>query len=191
MAMKAEQAITKKYEDTLAAQQAQLKADYDVAVAAYQKQISAAPKTYQALKNEAYVNNALAEKARKEAAANMGLSGAGGTSQTLQQRNTGTLLNTLGDTSQQQQDYTDEINLALGNLKTQYGADTASLLAETEAAKNAELLSQSQWQAGYDLQQRQLAQSEADSKFQIAYTLLAARKITKKQFEDMTGYDLK
>ncbi|MDD5016602.1 MAG: hypothetical protein PHO15_00710 [Eubacteriales bacterium] len=178
------QKINESYDQALAAQKAQLKAAYDEAISAYNAQLSDAPAAYQTLKNEAYVNNALLEKSRKESVANMGLSGAGGTSQTFQQRNTNTLLNTLGDASRQQQDYTDEINRALANLDTQYGADASSLLAQIESERNAALVSQNQWQASYDM-------SQQSSIFEQAYTLLASKKITNAQFEAMTGIDLK
>ncbi len=70
--------IEEQYLNDLAAQKARLKAGYDQNAAAYQKQIGNAAAQYQQLKNEAYVNNALAERARRENVANLGLSGEGG-----------------------------------------------------------------------------------------------------------------
>ena len=190
--------IDDRYNQLLAAQKAQLKSSYDAAAAAYKDQIEAAPETYQELKNEAYTNKALMEKARKESVANMGLAGAGGTSQTIEQRNTNTLLNTLGDAARQQQDYTNEINRALADLGNQYNADLSSLKAQTEAERRAALLSQDQWQADYDMSlrqmdqaQQQLAFSKQKSVYDQAYALLIKRKITKKQFEAMTGIQLR
>lgn len=183
--------IEEQYIKELEAQKAQLKAGYDQNAAAYQKQIGDAAAQYQQLKNEAYVNNALAERARRENVANMGLSGEGGTSQTLQQRSTAALLGTLGDVSRQQQDYTDNVNLALANLGVQYGADVTSLEAENASALNEALIKQSQWQADYDLQMRKMQEDEQQSLFKQAYNLYLKRLITAAQFKAMTGINLK
>ena len=197
------------YDESLKAQKAKLRGTYDQNAATYDKQLSEAPEKYQTLKNEAYVNNAQTERARQESMANMGLSGAGGTSQTLQQRNTNTLLNTLGDASRHQQSYIDDINLNKANMKTQYDADTQSLVSQSESDKNAALLSASQWGDNYDLQEKQYAlseqesafnrdlqnrqftQGESENVFNQAYSLYAKKYITKAQFEAMTGIDIR
>jgi hypothetical protein len=163
--------IEEQYEQSLAAQKAQLKAAFDRNTSAYQKKLSEAAAQYGQLKNEAYVNNALAERTRKENIANMGLSGAGGTSQTLQQRNTAALLGTLGDAARQQQDYTDNVNLALGNLAAQYGADETTLEVSNAA-------------------QRKMLHNEQQDTFAQAYSLYVKRLITAAQFQAMTGVAL-
>lgn len=183
--------IEEQYAKELSAQKAKLKAGYDQSASAYQKQIGDAATQYQQLKNEAYVNNALAERARRENVANMGLSGEGGSSQTLQQRNTSTLLRTLGDASQQQQDYTDNVNLALANLIAQYGADVTGLEASNASELSSALLKQNQWQADYDLEQRKLLADEQQDIFDQAYSLYKKRLITAAQFKAMTGVSLK
>ena len=81
--------------------------------------------------------------------------------------------------------------MALTGLGTQFNADSNSLTAQTEAARNAELLEQSQWQAGYDLQQQQFEQSKQSSLFEQMYALLLKKKISKSQFESATGIDLR
>lgn len=182
--MAAATTINDRYDKLAEAQLAQLKAQYAQSVADYQKQLAGASEQYQPLRNEAYVNNALAERARRENVANMGLSGAGGTSQTLQQRNTASLLGTLGDVSRQQQSYTDNVNLALANLGVQHGADVASLSANTEAGRNAALLEQSRWEAQYD-------QARQKSVFDQALELYKKRLITAAQFTAMTGIALR
>ncbi|MGI5850415.1 MAG: hypothetical protein ACOX8Q_10210 [Christensenellales bacterium] len=179
------------YDQSLNAQKAKLKGRYDKGVAAYQKQLDDAPEQYQKLKNHAYVSHAQTERSRQEALANMGLSAAGGTSQTLQQRNTNTLLNTLGDVSRQQQDFTDNVNLALANLSTDYETDLSSLTAQMESDKNVAKLAQDQWQEGYELQQKQFEQSQQDSIFSQAFSLYNKRLITKAQFKAMTGIDVR
>jgi len=186
-----EQQIEEQYRQSLTAQKAQLKAAFDQNTSVYQKKLGDAAVQYGQLKNEAYVNNALAERARRENMANMGLSGAGGTSQTLQQRNTATLLGTLGDAQRQQQDYTDNVNLALANLASQYGADVTSLEAQIAAKRNDALIKQSQWQAGYDMDARKMQMDEQQDIFDQAYTLYRKRLITSAQFQAMTGIALR
>lgn len=177
-------AIQSQYDKLTQAQMAQLEAQYAQNVAAYQKQLADAPGQYQQLRNEAYVNNALAQRARRENMANMGLSGLGGTSQTLEQRNNARLLGTLGDVSRQQQGFTDNINLALEGLGTQYSADIASLSAKNEAERNAAMLEQSRFEA-------QQEQARQKSVFDQAYALYRKRLITAAQFTAMTGISLK
>lgn len=183
--------IEEQYEQTLAAQKAQIKAEFDQNTSAFQKKLNEAAAQYGQLKNEAYVNNALAERGRLENIANRGLSGAGGTSQTLQQRNTAALLGTLGDVSRQQQDYTDDVNLALANLATQYGADVTSLEANNAAKRNEALIKQSQWQADYDMDWHKMLQDEQQDTFKQAYNLYLKRFITAAQFQAMTGIALR
>jgi len=182
--------IEEQYEQSLTAQKAQLKAAFERNTSAYQKKLTEAAAQYGQLKNDAYVNNALAERARKENIANMGLSGTGGTSQTLQQRNTAALLGTLGDAARQQQDYTDNVNLALGNLTEQYGADETTLEASNAAQRSEALIKQSQWQADYDMDWRNMLHDEQQDMFAQAYSLYVKRLITAAQFQAMTGIAL-
>ncbi len=205
MAADWQKTIKDKYDETLKAQKGQAQAARDIAQAGYEKQLNDAPAQYKALRNETSVNKNLQDRIRKENMANMGLSGAGGTSQTFQQRNTNNFLNNMGNISRQQQDFTDNINLALSNLNTQYGADVNSMIVQNNAERNAELLAQNQWQSGYDLQNRQFGlqnqqfdyqkeldkQAQKNTIFEQAYSLLAKRKITKRQFEAMTGVKLR
>lgn len=183
--------IEEQYEQSLAAQKAQLKTTFDQSTLVYQRKLNEAAAQYGQLKNEAYVNNALAERARRENIANMGLSGGGATSQTLEQRNTAALLGTLGDATRQQQDDTDNVNLALANLAAQYGADMTSLEASNSAQRNEALIKQTQWQADYDMDWRKMTQDEQQDIFQQAYSLYQKRLITSAQFQAMTGIALR
>jgi hypothetical protein len=183
--------IDEQYENLKKAQKANLDAGYAVSKNEYESQLEKSDETYQPLRNEAYVNNALAERARRENMANMGLSGEGGTSLSLQQRHTGNMLSTLGDISRQQQGYKDEIDLALANLDTTYQAGVNSMDADTEAQRIAAQLAQGQFDANYGLSADQLALQEKDSTFSTYYQLYKSKLITKKQFEQQTGIDLK
>ena len=198
--------INDQYNQTLKAQQKQLAASRDVTTSQYQAQLKEAAKSYDTMRKQAYTNNALADRTRRESMANMGLSGAGGMSQTLAQRNRSALLGTLGDATRQQQDFSDNVNLALSNLKTQYGADYASASAQNAAERNAALLSYGQWQKQYDQTQqqwqkqydqtqqqwqRQYDQTQQNTNFDHAWALYLKRKITKDQFRNMTGIKLK
>lgn len=182
--MNSAQQISRYYDEMEKAQKAQLLARYQKDVNEYQNQLKHAPAQYQQLKNEAYVNNALAERARRESMANMGLSGLGGTSQTLEQRNTSRLLGTLGDASRQQQDYTDQVNLALANLGIKHNADLQSLAAGNAAQRSAALMEQARFEAQYD-------QTQQKNVFEQAYNLYKKKLITAAQFTAMTGIPLK
>ena len=211
--MTPEQQIKNRYLETHKAQKAQIDAAYLNQKSSYQKQIKDAPGTYQPLRNQAYVNNAMAERGRREQMANMGQSAAGGMSQTLQQRNTNQLLNTVGDATRQQQGYIDNVNLALGNLKTQRSADIASARSQSMAGMNADLLSQNNWQQNFDAQRAAEAQaqqrwqseydtgqqrwqqeyetSQKNAAFDQASALYLRGLITAKQFKTMTGVEVK
>ena len=211
--MTPEQQIKNRYLETRKAQKAQIDAAYLNQKSSYQKQIKDAPGTYQPLRNQAYVNNAMAERGRREQMANMGQSAAGGMSQTLQQRNTNQLLNTVGDATRQQQGYIDNVNLALGNLKTQRSADIASARSQSMAGMNADLLSQNNWQQNFDAQraaeqqaqqrwqseydtgqqrwQQEYETSQKNAAFDQASALYLRGLITAKQFKTMTGVEVK
>lgn len=154
-------------------------------------QKSKAPDIYNPLRDEAYTSTEAAERSRREAMANMGFSGAGGTSQTLQQRNSNALLNALGDISRQQQDYTNNVQLALDKLGIQKTAELNSLGSQIESQRNQAYLDQGNWEKNYSLQQNQLDLTKSDSAFNKAYDLYIKKLITKKQFESMTGIDIR
>ena len=200
--MTSEQQIKKRYDDALAAQKAQIDAAYLNQKSSYQKQITDAPSTYQPLRNQAYVNNAMAERSRREQMANMGQSAAGGMSQTLQQRNTNQLLNTVGDATRQQQGFIDNVNLALGNLATQRDADLYSARSQSQSGMNADLLAQNNWRQNFDAQraaeqqaqqrwQQEFETSQKNAAFDQASTLYLRGLITAKQFKTMTGVEVK
>ncbi len=176
--------INTQYDQSLKAQNKKLKAARDVATSQYNAQIKDATKSYDTMRKQAYTDNALADKTRRESMANMGLSGAGGMSQTLTQRDRSTLLGTLGDATRQQQDYTDNVNLAISNLNTQYNADYASAAAQNASERNAALTSYRQWQKQFD-------QTQQNTNFKNYFDLLTNNKITKKQFQNLTGIKLK
>lgn len=190
--------IADQYDKTLTAKRAQLQAQYQQNAAAYQKELKDAAAQYQTLKNDAYVDNALAEKSRKEAVANMGLSGEGGTALTWRQRNMTQLLTALGDASRQQQDHTDNVNLALANLGTQYSADVTDAQSDNAAQRSKALIEQGRWQAGHDMDLEKMARDREKmvretekSLFEQAYKLYLKRLITAAQFKAMTGISLR
>ncbi len=176
--------IDDQYAAQLAAQKKQLESNYGQGRQGYGKQMAEAGEQYQGMRNHAYADNAMAEQARKENMANMGMSGAGGTSQTLQQRNQTALLDTVGDANRQQQDYTDNIKLALGNLTTQYNADVYSAQQQNAADKMGAQTAYNQWQSQFDLSQQQFEQEQLNNKFNQYMTLYQNRRIDKKQLRD-------
>jgi hypothetical protein len=197
--------INSQFDQSLEAQKAQLQAAYEKGKKDLETQLAQSGQQYQGLRNESYVNQALAERVRRENIANMGLAGMGGTSQSWEQRNQTGLLNNLGSISRQQQNYTDTMNNAITGLGTQYNADLTSATADINAQRNAALVNQSNADRSYNLSQRQLEQQIADNQrsfemsqrqfeenqkdatFSRAYNLYANRLITAAQFEQMTG----
>ncbi len=186
-----EDQIDQIYENSKKAQFESLQGQYDSQYADYNKQKTDAPKRFDPLRNEAYVNTQMAERSRKESMANMGLSGAGGMSQTLQQRNINTLLSALGGISRQQQDFTDNVDFALGQLTTQFESNKRSVGAQLDSEKSRAYLDQGNWQKSFGLQQGQYNLAKSDSNFNMAFQLLKNKRITKKEFESMTGIKLK
>lgn len=182
--MSAAKSIKSYYDNIEEAQKAQLLAQYEQNYAQLKGQLERAPKQYQTLKNEAYVNNALAERARRENMANMGFSGTGGTSLSYEQRNTGRLLRTLGDVSRQQQDYSDNVNNALYNLGAKYKADLSGIAAKTASERIAALSEQARFEAQYE-------QARQKDVFDQAFSLYKKGLITAAQFTEMTGIALK
>ena len=179
------------YDDIKSSQQQAISGRYDAQRLELNTQKEKAPDIYNPLRNEAYTNSEMAERSRREAMANMGLSAGGGTSQTLRQRNTNALLNSLGDISRQQQDYTNNIQLALDKLGIQEGAERGSSDLQIDSQRNQALLDQGNWEKGYGLQQSQYGLSKSDSAFNQAFELYSKKLITKKQFESMTGLDIR
>jgi hypothetical protein len=186
--------INSQYDQSLEAQKQQLQAAYEKGKRDYETQLAQTGQKYQGMRNEAYVNQALAERVRRENMANMGLSGLGGTSQSWQQRNQTGLLNNLGSISRQQQDYTDQVNNAILGLGAQYNADLTSATADINAQRSAALVNQSNVDRQFGLSadqlqlQREAAQrQQTDASFSRAYNLYTNRLITAAQFEQMTG----
>jgi hypothetical protein len=180
---KPKELINEQYANTLKVQTDKLKADNTVNENNLNSKLQQADSTYQPLRNEAYVNTALAERTRKENMANMGLSGEGGTSLSLEQRNTGNLLSTLGDISRDQQGYEDEIDLALANLKTTSDANLSSITADVEAQRLAALLSQDQFEQNYGLSEKSLEETMSSNLLNQYIELSKAGRITKGEFE--------
>lgn len=146
--------INKRWDDTKKVQRAKLDSQYNTTKAELENQLNQTGQ-YNAMRNQASVNHAMQERARKEQMANMGMSGAGSTSRTFQQRNTNNLNNQIGSVNRQAQDYKNNVNLALGNLRTQYDSNVASIMSQNDAQRNAELLADDQWYQGHAMQKDQ------------------------------------
>ena len=181
----AQKKINEQYAAQLTAQNKQLEANYGQGRQDYGKQIAEAGKQYQGMRNQAYADNAMAEQSRKENMANMGMSGAGGTSQTLQQRNQTAMLDTVGAANRQQQDYTDNIKLALGNLTTKYNADLYSAKQQNTADKIGAQTAYSQWQSQFDLSRQQLEQQKLNDSFERYTALYKSGRLRRDQYKQM------
>jgi len=128
-------------------------------------QITNAPATYQPARNDAYTTALQQQRLYNENMANMGYSGAGGMSQTLQQRASNNLQSTLGTINTSQQEYINGLASELRNAAVT--RDTA--LAGVEADKGSALIG---------------AASAEQSRYDQLY---AAGFITAEQYEQKTG----
>jgi hypothetical protein len=181
------ESIRNQYQNSLQAELAKRQAEYNNALAGYQKQVADAPQAYQGLRNDAYTQNAIQQRQLRERMANLGLSGAGGQSLTLENNQRANLLNTVGEANRQQQAFIDNANLQMGNLQNTYNADIAALRAQYEAQQAQALQNDYYNQLNADLQTAQAAQSMAQGQFEQAYNLYLRGAITPAQFEAMTG----
>ena len=188
-------------------QRAQINEARDAAVLMYKKQLDDAGAAYRSLKNEAYVNKALSDKATRAQSAAIG----NGTdvSQTVWQRGDNAVRNALGKIDRQQKQYTDSVDLALNNLETRYLADTSSLSASAASQRSAAEMNQGQFDAEKSLKERKLSlaqsdfdatkdlstrrfeQSQKDSAFDQNLKLFSKEMIDPAQFKAATGIEVK
>ncbi len=156
---------------------------------------------YRSLVNQAAAGNAMQERARRESMANMGLSGAGGTSRTQAQMASNNLANQIGSIKLQQKQYNEEVDRALADLASQYNADNLNVGASIGAQKLSDQLAYDQWKSGYELQRDQHNTSASQWNQEFAWNvenaklnqligLLQSKKISKKQFEALSGIKL-
>lgn len=171
-----------------------LLADYDTSAAKL-------PEAYQPLRNNAYVNDALAQKRRQEDMANIGYSSAGGTFKTLEQRDRSTLANLLGSADRQQQDALDRIlserrgaELATNQAITGIESERANALLEQQRyedqlrrEESQRALQQQQYEQSRAFQQQQFDAAQKQQAMDNAYRMYAAGIITADQYEQMTG----
>jgi hypothetical protein len=161
--------INKTYDAQTEAAKKQLLASLEEGKATYGKNLTDAKVAYQTSRNKAYTDQAMSEQQRKESMANMGLSGAGGLSQTMELQNKNALLSTLGDVDKSENEYSNSVNTALAQLTTDYNSDLASALADIESNRNSALI------------------SDANADTELYYNLFQNGNITADQFTAKTG----
>lgn len=166
--------ITQIIEAQRQASQAQRQGQIDSAMAQYNASLSNIPQQYQPLRNQAYTDQSLADRVMRERMANMGYSGQGGMSQTLQQRNTTNLLGNLGAVDRQQQGATDALNLGLTQFQTQMAADAAAENSQFDA-QLAEML----------LNQANVDASKENETVNLYYQMFQNGSITAAQFNEI------
>ena len=160
------------YDDRLAGMMGQLQSGYQSTLGGLNQQIGQMPAQYQQLRDRAFVDSLMQKNRSAEQLANLGYSGGGGLSQTLQGRNNTQLLNTLGGANLGQQQATDAFGLQLTDLENQYNADILSGRAQIEGQRGEALL------------------NNQDSTMNTAMQLLQMGRITPAQFKEMTGVDV-
>ncbi len=178
------------YQQLIDAQKAQLEAAYNKQAGDYNSQRQQSESDYRSLINQATTANAMQERARRESMANMGLSGAGGTSRTHEQMASNNLTNQLGNINLQQKEYNEEVDRALADLAGQYNADSQNVSASIGAHRLNDQLAYEQWKSGHELQSNQFEWSMENAKLNQLIDLLRSKKISKKQFETLSGIKL-
>lgn len=153
----------------------------------YNNNISQLGQNYTTQRNDAAVNSALQKKALQENMANMGLSGAGGTSQTMQLQRANNLNSNLASIGTAEQNAINDLNTQRQQSELQITSDEIAAIAKLRAAEQAELFAQDQFNRQQDQLDRQLEFNENQAKIDNAMKLLSANKITAEQFKTMTG----
>jgi hypothetical protein len=177
-------AIKKQYEGQLTSRLGGLKTAYDTGLSEQNKTISQSDTEYAPLRGDAYTQNLLAQKRLKERMANMGLSATGGTSGTLENQNAMGLQSNLGSLARQKQKIIDDANSQIALLGQNYATDQSTASADIASQEQTALLAQYEKDRAYEMEQEQI-------KFDKAWALWQKKKITAKQFKDMTGIDVK
>lgn len=146
----------------------------------YTNTLSQLGQNYAGQRNDAAVNAALQKKALQESMANMGLSGAGGTSQTLQLQRANNLNSNLANIGMAEQNAINSLDTQRQQSELQLTSDEIAANAKISAAEQAELLARDQFD-------RQMAFTEERANIDNAMELLSRNKITAAQFQQMTG----
>lgn len=189
------------YQQLIDAQKAQLGADYNNQLGNYNSERDKSVGEYRSLVNQASSTSAMQERARKESMANMGLSAAGGTSRTHAQMANSNLANQIGSIQLQQKQYNEEVDRALADLSKQYNAAALGVDANIGVQRLTDEMAYDQWKSGYELQKDQyntsadqwnqeFAWNTENAKLNQLIDLYRSKKISKKQFEALSGITL-
>lgn len=164
-------------------------------------QRSKAANEYRVLRNQATASHAMQDKATKEYMANIGASAAGGTSRTHQQRAKNNLNNQIGSINLQERQFGEEVDRALREVQGRYSAEVNSILANNNLQSTSQQIQSDQWKAGHDLAtaqhnagqeqwEKQFGWTKENTKITNLISLLQSNKISKKQFETLSGIKL-
>ena len=149
---------------------------------------------YRSLLNQASANYAMQQRAQRESMANMGLSAAGGTSRSFEQGARNNLSNQIGSIQRQERQYGEEVDRALRDLQNRYNAEVNSILANNNLQSTSQQIQSDQWLAGHNLEayqwDEQFKWQQENAKVAQLIDLLRSKKISKKQFEALSGIKL-
>lgn len=172
--------IGKAYDNSLAAKLSSIDTDTQQAVAEQQKTIDDSKYTYQPLKNQAYAENLANQRTLRENMANMGMSGGGGKSLTLENKLASSQQNTLAGIALQQQQLIDNAKTQIAQLQASGETAKASATAELTLQK-IQALADEAWK------QKQLNQTAEQGDMQTYMNLYLNGRITAAQFKALTG----
>jgi hypothetical protein len=188
------QTITDAYNSALKARLEAIAGQVAAGTAGYQKQLAEAGQKFDPLRNEAYTQDQLAQRALRERMANMGLSATGGKSMTLESQREMSLQNRLGEINRQQKQLETDAQFEINRLIAQGEYEKAQAVAE-EAARMNEALMNEYWrqqeyglsERGTKLQEEQFAQQKKDAEIDRYYQMFVNGHITAAQFKKKTG----
>jgi hypothetical protein len=138
---------------------------YETTAANLNTQITGADQTYQPQKNDAYVNQLMAQKRVQENMANAGLSAVGGTSETLQQRERNNLNTNLTNIDLAKQNYIQGLQSQISSAAVTRDSSLADIATQEGSA----------------------VLSAEESAFNRYYTMYKNGDISASQFTQMTG----
>lgn len=175
--------IGKAYDSSLAAKITSIDTGTQQAVQQQQKTIDDSKYTYQPLQNQAYANNLSNQRTLRENMANMGMSGGGGKSLTLENKLASSQQNTLANIALQQQQLIDNAKTQIAQLQAAGETAKASATAELTLQK-IQALSNEAWK------QKQFDQSAQQGDIQNYMNLYLNGRITAAQFKALTGINV-
>lgn len=189
------------WKDKTDADIAQLDANLESQQELHKDQIDLAEKEYSNLRNQTAANYNMQQRAQNEHMANLGFSNEGGTSRSFEQSATNNYNNQLGSINLQERQYANEVDRALRDLQRQYDTDVNNVHANNNLQSTSQQIQNDQWLGQHNLEAAKFNTSQDQFNIQLVWDqektkmnnlleLYKSKRITKKQFENLSGLKL-